>query len=166
MPDAAFSREVRRLVGEHAPGWWVAVREQEEGRGAAEPRVEVEIGHPLSDGFSIALGGGPPAIPLTVDSVRRWLTEGSVAWNVEVLATAPESENPEVVKSVRYFAEMFAWTNLEVRAILSILAGAGTCVEKDEHDWLRRTVGEGAPDLPRPNPTPHVRDEYRYRIGR
>lgn len=149
----------------------MTVHEQEEGPGAGETRdsqarAEVEIGHPLSDGFSIFLDDRPPGIPPTVESVRSWLTEGNVAWHVEVLATAPEPENPEVVKSVRRFAEMSAWTNQEVRAILSVLADAGTSVEKDEHAWLRRTVGDGAPDLPRPNPAPLVRQEYQYRIDR
>ena len=79
--------------------------------------------------------------------MRRWLTEGSAAWHVEVLATAPEPKNPGTVRDVRRFAEMFAWTNLEVKAILQhTLAEAGALEEGEEYDWMGRTVGEGAPD--------------------
>ena len=90
--------------------------------------------------------------------MRRWLTEGYVAWNVELLATAPGPKNPEAVRSVVRYAEVFAWTNLEVKAIASVLVEAGA-VSEEEYDWLRNTVGRGAPDFPRPNPAPLVARE-------
>ena len=43
MSDTAFAREVRRLVREHAPGWWAAVQEKEE-TGAGEARGVAERG--------------------------------------------------------------------------------------------------------------------------
>ena len=43
MSDTAFVREIRRLVREHAPGWWAAVQEKE-GTGAGEARGVAERG--------------------------------------------------------------------------------------------------------------------------
>lgn len=119
----------------------------------------VTLSHPLSDGFEI---GGRPGTPLTLDRVERWLTRDPVAWHVELLSTAPEPENPESVRSVIRYAEMFAWTNLEVKAVAGVLVEAGA-VSDEEYDWLRNTVGEVAPDAPRPNTLPIVYRDYRYR---
>ena len=55
--------------------------------------------------------------------------------------------------AVRHGAEVFAWTNLEVKALASMLVEAGA-VSEEEYDWLRNTVGRGAPDFSRPNPCP------------
>ena len=155
----SFVRDVERLVHEHAPGWTVSVDEYERAQGLRASRVE--ISHPLSDGFIISGGSFGP---LTLEMVEYWLSDGAVAWHVELLSGAPEPENPETVRSVLRYAEMFAWTNLEVQAVAGVLVDARVVSDK-EYDWLRSTVGRGAPDLPRPNPQPLVGREYRYRTG-
>ena len=159
MIDPSFVRDVKRLTHEHAPGWRVSVDEYEYAQGLRASRVE--IAHPLSDGFIIS---GNSLGSLTLEMVECWLSDGAVAWHVELLAGAPEPKNPETVRSVLRYAEMFAWTNLEVQAVAGVLVDAGVVSDK-EYDWLRSTVGRGAPDLPRPNPQPLVDREYRYRTG-
>ncbi len=158
MIDPSFVRDVESLVREHAPEWTVSVGEYESAHGL---RARVEIVHPLSDGFVISRS---PLDPLTLEKVERWLFEGAVAWHAEFLSKAPKPKNPETVRSVLRYAEMFAWTNLEVKAVASVLVDAEV-VSDEEYDWLRNTIGRNAPDLSRPNPQPQVYREYRYRIG-
>ena len=159
MIDPSFVRDVKRLVNEHLPEWTVSVDEYERAQGLRVSRAE--ISHPLSDGFVISGGSFGP---LTLEMVEYWLSDGAVAWHVELLSGAPEPENPETVRSVLRYAEMFAWTNLEVQAVAGVLVDAGVVSDK-EYDWLRSTIGRGAPDLLRPNPQPLVGREYRYRTG-
>lgn len=159
MIDPSFVRDVERLVRERAPGWTVSVDEYEYAQGLRASRVE--IAHPLSDGFVIS---GGSLSPLTLEMVERWLSSGAIAWHVELLSGAPEPKNPEAVRLVLRYAEMFAWTNLEVKAVAGVLVDA-VVVSEQEYDWLRNTIGRSAPDLQRPNPQPQVHREYRYRIG-
>ena len=159
MTDPSFVRNVERLVHEHTPGWAVSVDEYEYAEGLRASRVE--IAYPLSDGLIIS---GNSLGSLTLEMVERWLSGGAVAWQVELFSGAPEPKNPEAVRSVLRYTEMFAWTNLEVSAVAGVLVDAGV-VSEEEYDWLRNTIGRGAPDLPRPNPQPLVERDYRYRIG-
>ena len=61
--------------------------------------------------------------------------------------------NPQAVVGLRIQAELFAWSNIEARAVSGLLTDARALTHQ-EYVWVRQRLGEDAPDSPGPHPTP------------